>query len=147
MVRLRPEQERETSGGGKMKDEIVIIERDRRPLMELVVALRGTPYEITAVESAQPMSAASKLAGERPTAMIVALTGKENVAEMRGLIDSCPRTQLLFLVPEMPPSAAISRIVRSAGGALLSREEAPIVVVATLISLLAREAAGQPGIA
>jgi hypothetical protein len=126
--------------GLPMHDEIIIIENDRRGLMELVVAFRGTPYRVTAVESPAPLRAAREMAARDAAALIIKLDGKENVVEMRALIDACGDTRLLFLVPEMPPSAAIARIVRNSGGALLAASEAGIVVVATLIGLLSSQA-------
>jgi hypothetical protein len=126
-------------------DEVIIIESDPRDLIQLVVAFRGTPYRITAVESAHPLQAATRMASRAPAALVVPLHGMENVVDMRALIAACPRTRLLFLVPEMPPSAAFSRIVRAAGAALLFREEPAIVVVATLITMLTRESTGRHG--
>jgi len=120
-------------------NRIVIIEHDLRALMELAVAFRGTPYEITAVESAEPINAATRHAEERPAAMIVALGGNENVAGMRSLLAASTGTRMLFLVPRMPTSPALARIVREAGGVVLWAREAPIVVVATLITILTRE--------
>jgi hypothetical protein len=122
-------------------DEIIIIESDRRGLMELVVAFRGTPYRVTAVESAAPLRTAREMASRDAAALVIKLDGKENVVEMRALIEACGDTRLLFLVPQMPPSAAIARIVRASGGALLAASEAGIVVVATLIGLLSSHAA------
>jgi hypothetical protein len=117
-------------------DEVIIIESDRRDLMELVVAFRGTPYRVTAVESVAPLRAAREMAPRSAAALIIKLDGKENVVEVRGLIESCTGTRLLFLVPDMPPSAAIARMVRASGGALLAASEAGIVIVATLIGML-----------
>jgi hypothetical protein len=126
-------------------DELIIIDNDRQDLMRLVVAFRGTPYRVTAVESAQPLQAATRLARREPAALVVLLSGRENVVDMRTLVEACRRTRLLFLVAEMPPSAAMARIVRSAGGLILSASESPIVIVATLITMLTHETAGQRG--
>jgi hypothetical protein len=129
-----------------INDEVVIIDRDSRRLMELVVAFRGAPYSVAAVESARPLRAATEMASRDPAAIVVRLDGRENVVEVRELLDSCPRTRLLFLVPEMPPSAAIARVVRSFDGAILASSEPAIVVVATLVAMLRAEPAHQAGV-
>jgi hypothetical protein len=126
-------------------NEVVILSRDEAALMELAVAFRGTPYEITAVEPARAMPAATRLARRRPAAMVVSLDGKENLAEIRALLSASPLTRFLFLVPGMPPSAALSRVVNASGASILAAAEAPIVVVATLVALLARDGSSDHG--
>ena len=74
-------------------------------------------------------------------AMIVSLDGNENVAEIRGLTRSAPETKFLFLVPHMPPRAAMARIINQHGSAILAQAEPPVVIVGTLVALLAVHAA------
>jgi hypothetical protein len=128
-----------------INDEVLIIDTDIRRLMQLVVAFRGTPYSVSAVESIRSVGTAARMAARDPDALVVRLDGRENVVEIRTLLESCPGTRLLFLVPEMPPSAAVARVVRSCGGAILAASESAIVVVATVVSLLTRERAEQSG--
>jgi len=116
--------------------EVVIVGSSEPALMSLALAFQGTPYEITVAEQKRAIRAAKRIAMRQPAAMVVSLDGNENVAEFRELLAASPRTRFLFLQLEMPPRAALSRIVNTFGAAILSAREAPIVVVATLIGLL-----------
>lgn len=120
-----------------MRSEVVIVAPPERALMELAVAFRGTPYEVTAVEPVRLLRTARRLAERHPAAMVVSLEGNENVAELRALLAASPGTRFLFLAPQMPPRAALARAVQASGAAILSAREAPIVIVATTIALLA----------
>lgn len=116
--------------------EVAIVGSSEAALMNLALAFQGTPYEITAAEQRRAIGAAMRAAMRHPAAMVVSLDGRENVAEIRELLSASPRTRFLFLLPQMPPRAALCRIVNTFGSAILSAGEAPIVVVATLIALL-----------
>jgi hypothetical protein len=120
-----------------MSSEVVIVAPTERALMQLTVAFRGTPYDVTAVEPVRLLRTAKRLAERHPAAMVVSLDGTENVADIRALLAASPATRFLFLAPQMPPRAALSRVVHAFGGEILSADEAPIVVVATLVALLA----------
>lgn len=117
--------------------EVVIVDGDDRALYKLAIAFRGTPYEITAVEPVRTIRTAMRLAQRSPAAMVVSLKEAENIAEIRALLEASTRTRVLFLVPSMPPSAALSRIVHTYRAGILSCDEAPIVIVASLIALMA----------
>ena len=121
-----------------MTEEVIIVERSGQALMDLVLAFRGTPYEITAVESDRPLQAATRVAPRHPAAIVVALEGTENVVEVRGMLDAAEPSRVLFLVPAMPPRPAMARIVNDRSGAILARGESPLVVVSTLVSLVAQ---------
>ncbi len=121
--------------------EVVIISGDQQALMSLTVAFQGTPYEITSVEPVRTMRTATRLAARRPAAMIVSLDGTENVAEMRALLATSPETRFVFLVQQMPPRAALARVVNASGSVILGCRETPIVIVATLVALLTTDRA------
>jgi hypothetical protein len=67
------------------------------------------------------------------------------VAEIGALLKNASDTRFVFLVPRMPPRAALAKVVRSHGSSILSRDEPGIVIVATLISSLAQSAVGPRG--
>ena len=109
------------------------------------MGLRATPYTVTVAESARPLARALQLVAHWPKAMLVMLDGSENLVDVRALLSSSPETRFVFIVPQMPPRAALARVVREHGGVILSRSDAPIVVVATLVASLAETpAAGRP---
>jgi CheY-like chemotaxis protein len=120
-----------------MAGNIILVGDDYEILVELAIGLRSTPYSVTVAESARPLARALQLVAHWPKAMLVMLDGLENVVEVRALLSSSPETRFVFVVPEMPPHATLARVVREYGGVILSRRDAPIVVVATLVALLA----------
>ena len=128
-----------------MNGNVILVGDDYEMLMQLAVALRGTPDTVTVAESAQPLVRASELVAHWPKAMLVTLDGLENVLDLRALLSISPETRFVFIVPQMPPRAPLARVVREHGGVILSGRDAPIVVVATLVALLAgTPAAGRP---
>ena len=128
-----------------MAANVILVGEDYEVLMELAVGLRGTPYAVTVAESARPLARALQLVAHWPRAMLVMLDGSENVVDVRALLSSSPETRFVFVVHQMPPRAPLARVVREHGGVVLSRGDAPIVVVATLVAMLAETpAAGRP---
>jgi len=120
-----------------MAGNVILVGDDSAILMDLAVGLRGTPHTVTVAESSHPLARALQLAAHRPTAMLVALDGLENVVEVRVLLSSSPETRFVFIVPRMPPRAPLARVVREHGGAIMSGADAPVVIMATLVALLA----------
>jgi len=128
-----------------MAGNVILVGDDYGILMELAVGLRGTPHTVTVAQSARPLARALQLVAHWPKAMLVTLDGLENVVDVRTLLSSSPETRFVFVVPEMPPRHPLARVVRDYGGVVLSRGDAPIVVVATLVASLAETpAAGRP---
>jgi CheY-like chemotaxis protein len=128
-----------------MAGNVILVGDDYEILMELAVELRGTPYAVTVAESARPLARALQLVAHWPKAMLVMLDGLETVVDVRALLLSSAETRFVFVVQQMPPRATLARVVREHGGIILSRRDAPIVVVATLVALLAETpAAGRP---
>jgi hypothetical protein len=119
-----------------LTDEIVVVHTDQQALMDLTAALAGMRYKVVAIDTIRAIRSAERVAERQPMAMIVSLEGTENVAEIRALIRSAPDTKFLFLVPHMPPRAAMARIVNEHGSAILAQDEPPVVVVGTLVALL-----------
>ena len=120
-----------------MVREVILVGDDYETLMRLAVALHGTPDTLTVAESARPLERALELARLRPRAMLVTLDGTENVVDVRSLLSTSPETGFVLVVPEMPVRAPLARVVKEHEGLLVSRRDAPIVVVATLLALLA----------
>jgi CheY-like chemotaxis protein len=128
-----------------MAGNVILVGDDYEILMELAIGLRSTPYSVTVAESARPLARALQLVAHWPKAMLVMLEGMENAVDVRALLSSSPETRFVLVVPQMPPRAPLARVVREYGGVILSRRDAPIVVVATLVALLARTpAVGRP---
>lgn len=127
-------------GDGTMREEIAIVHSDPRALMTLAIALRGLRIRVTAVDPIRPITAAHRTAKRQPAAMIVSLDGDESIVEIREMLLSAPRTRFILLARPVPAPPTLARIVNGHGSTIVSQEESPIVVVATLIALLTEEA-------
>jgi hypothetical protein len=122
--------------------QIVLVDSDPEALMAVTVALSSLRFKVMAVQPHDPLKAALRLAKRQPTAIVVALDGVYNLVEIRGILASGGPTQFVFLVPDLPPRAALARVVNEYGATILSNEEAPLVLAATLIAMLARDSHG-----
>jgi hypothetical protein len=117
--------------------DVVLVGADVDRLMALSLALGARAYEVTILRSDEPLLDALSYPGA-PAAMLVSLTGHENVAEIRALLSARPATRFLLLTPRRPPSAAVARIVRTHGDVILPVDEPDLIVVATLIAVNAK---------
>jgi hypothetical protein len=116
---------------------VAIVDRDYDALMRLTVLFGRMGYGVSASESHDTMATALELARGAPEAMIVALNGTENVAELGELLSANATTRYLFLLPAMPPTAAMARLLRRHGATALAHSESTLVVVSTLVALMA----------
>jgi hypothetical protein len=131
-------------GRREPRREVVIVHHDERTLMTLAVAFSDGPYEVTVAEPVDTIGRARRLAARHPAAMIVALRGDELITDVRALLTASDRTAFVFLVPGMPPHAALARVVNSHGSAILGGDEPTIVIVATVVGLLAQRSPAHP---
>lgn len=117
-----------------MNPSMMLVSKDYNRLIALSVALHGKRFDVSLIHAREPLAEAAA-APIGTTTMMIALEGAENVVEIRQLFERMPQTRCLFLLPGMPPSAAIARIVRDHGGAILSGDEPDVVIIATLIAM------------
>jgi hypothetical protein len=123
-----------------MRDEVVFIGSAFDRMLALSVALQGKNCDVTVIRARKTALGEAMACGLHPTAMLVTLDGTETVTEVRELMSALPETRILCVTPARPPSAALARIVRAHGGAILSADDADVVVVATLIAMSAKPA-------
>ena len=71
----------------------------------------------------------------RPEAVILELSGTETVNEFSELLLRHLSACFVFLVEQMPPSAAVAKAVGHRG-VFLDKEESPLAISATLVSIL-----------
>lgn len=117
---------------------IAIVHDDEHAQIALAEAFSDGPYEVTVADPADTLERARHLVGRHPSAMVVALRGGELIPDVRSLLALSEKTAFVFLVPRIPPHPALARVVREHGSAVLARDEPAVVVVATVVSLLAR---------
>jgi hypothetical protein len=122
-----------------MAQRLVLVGPDLRRLVSISLTLSSVSPNITIREAGQPLAQLASLDSGAPAA-IVDLPGRVNLVDLRAGLTAHQATRFLFLVPSMPPSPALARIVRSGGGEIMSRNAPDIVIAATLIALLAGKA-------
>lgn len=121
-----------------MSKTVYLVDEDRARAMALAMRLAATRYHVTVGDAAfGGLRCVRRCAAKRPAAIVYAMSGLENVVEMRNLMERSPTTRFVLLAPDFPPSAALARIVNAAGSVLLWAEEAPVVVASTLVAMLA----------
>lgn len=105
------------------------------------VSAKLDAHEFSTTLLASPRPLARVLSDESDTAaLIVYLAGNETLMDFHDLFDARPGTAVVFLLDSFPPPAAIRRLVDRNAAVLLRSGECPLVVVATLVSLLAQQA-------
>ncbi len=119
---------------------IVLVGPALSPLMRLTLPFSEMRYGVTTIEAERPLRTARRWLRTMPAAMIVVIEGDENVADVRALLEASADARCLFLIPELPPRAALARIVATHGGAIVGSEESAAVIAGTLVALLADRA-------
>ena len=74
-----------------------------------------------------------------PSCAIVTLSDSDSAIDVRALLDRSPGVRFVFVALAPPLRHAVARIIREAGHAVVSVDEPPLVVVATVAALMARE--------
>ena len=121
-----------------MSNTVFLVDDDHARAMTLAMRLAATRYPVTVADTVLgPLRSARRCAAQQPAAIVYAMTGLENVVEVRNLLEASAATRFVLLAPEFPPSAALARIVNARGGVLLWAEESPLVVASTLVAMLA----------
>jgi hypothetical protein len=109
-------------------------------LMRLTLPFSEMRYGVTTIEAERPLRAAQRWLRTAPAAMIIVLDGDENIADVRTVLDASNDARCLFLIPDLPPRAALARVVSAHGGAIVGSEESAAVIAGTLVALLADRA-------
>jgi hypothetical protein len=125
------------AGGG-----VLLLGNDLAYLTELSNELRSVSR--TVIISAAPRPVRRALTGDLgdPAVAIVCLDSSENIGDVRQLMGEHPATTFLFLSRTSPPRSSVAHAVHGAGGEIMSLQEEPIVIAATVIALLAQNSGG-----
>jgi hypothetical protein len=114
---------------------VLLVGEDVSRLTEISRQFDPTTYATTISETGQSLRYLLQPHSTEPGAIILALNGRENVADLSDLFERYPETVFLFLAPDFPPRAAIARVVARNAAAILRLSESPAVIAATLIAL------------
>jgi hypothetical protein len=68
---------------------------------------------------------------------IVELDARTSAMEMHELLDRSPHVRFVFVVGQLPLRHTVAHVIRERGHAVVSRRDAPFVIVATAAALMA----------
>lgn len=115
--------------------EIVILSEDAEDLIEALRVLKDCQAAATAVQTRDVVQRARTSSGEA-TGVVLFLTERDNVAELRMLLRQSNATVLL-VAPTSPPRASLARVANEYGTGLCSRLDSATVREALLVVLAA----------
>jgi hypothetical protein len=98
----------------------------------------GSGFAITAVHTSDPIGDAAY--GDGCACAVIELNQRASVVELRELFRRCPHVPFVF-VAELPLRHAVAHLIREHGHAVLAGNESPLVIMATVAALLARDRA------
>lgn len=116
---------------------VTIVGPDLSRVLALGVSMRQL-FVPTMVESSQPMRESLGAVRSGADCVIVPLTGRESVVEVRELLSAAGDTAILFLAERLPLRSALARVIDGAGHTILAAAEGSSTIEATLIALLAK---------
>jgi hypothetical protein len=118
-----------------MKRQIALFGPALAPLLELSLLLDKHEYSVFVVEAKRPIE--RLLEGATSTdALIVYLSGDENVVDLQRALDASTGDVVIFLAPHFPMRAALARIMNKYGATVMRGDERPLFIIATLIALM-----------
>jgi hypothetical protein len=120
-----------------MARELCLLGPQLEYLVELSLAANSVSKNVTLRVSDRPLADLLKPDFGRPFAVIVCLGARENVADIREVMNRYPETTFLFLTQDSPPRSAVAHAVHEGGGEVIAKPEAAVVIAATLINQLA----------
>lgn len=112
------------------------------PILNAVLSAGN--FAITVCE-AMHLDAVHRLISDDTDAAIVFLTDRHSAVDIRELVQQRPDVRLLLVIPTKPPRAAIARVANEIGAAIVSYDEGPLIIVATLFSMLAQRSTSPGG--
>ena len=117
------------------KTHVLLVGRQLARLVEISARLNPREYAHVIAQSHMPLEYLLGSFRTQPEVAIVELTGREGVVEFEDVVRQNVSTSFIFLVPEMPPSAAIAKATGSRG-IFLDRDESALSISAAIVALL-----------
>ena len=117
-----------------VRPHVALAGPDLTAMLELSAQL-GVSMSPTVIEAPQPVQSLLRQP-VHAAAVVLQLTGSENVVDLRALLQSHQGIRFMFLAPSFPPHAAVARIIAEYGGTVLPAQGASIIAAATLVALL-----------
>ena len=124
------------------KLHVVVAGESYRAVFPLVTKLVATnAFNVSVYGSRHADQIADYIAPDTD-AVVLFLTDSDNVFELRELLSKFATQAFVLVDANNPPRAALARLADSFGAALARADEGPVIVTATLTSLLAQRVGG-----
>jgi hypothetical protein len=120
-----------------MATEAVIIGERMEDLIAAAASLRPNAARLTALQTRDVARRAQTATA--PRALVLFLTDRDNLAELRAVLQSATG-RVLLVAPRSPPSAALARVATQFGAGLCGRDDPLAVREAMLVALAAGRA-------
>lgn len=119
-----------------MRREILIVGERVEDVMGAAADTKIGLGHVIAVQAPDVVERALALARSPSRAMVLLLSERDNLADLRALLMGHEAPALL-VAPRSPPSAALARLAAEFGAALCGRDDPPAVRQALLVALAA----------
>ncbi len=119
-----------------MRSEVVIIGERIEDLLAASTSVREVADTLTMLQTRDVAQRAQAIAPGASRRLVLFLTERDNLAELRKLLESTS-ARVLLVAPRSPPSAPLARLAAEFGANLCGRDDSPAVREAMLVLLVA----------
>jgi hypothetical protein len=119
----------------RARTHVVLAGPDLARLVEISAKLDPMDYAPVIAHTRTPLAYFAGTFNDRPEGCIAELRATDNVAEVKEALDGNPQASFVFLIEEMPPSAALAHVA-GRQAVFLARAEPAVTISATLVALL-----------
>jgi hypothetical protein len=120
----------------RTETSLTVVGTDLRRLLTIMQAA-GAAFAVTVVHTPHPTLGLQVRREQTPSCAVVELEPVASAVDVRALLDRSPGVRFVFLAERLPLRHAVARIIREAGHTVLERDDAPVVIAATVVALLA----------
>jgi len=102
-----------------------------------IMQMAGAAFAVTVVHTARSTLDLRVRTDKTPCCAVVELEPAASPLDVRALLEHSPGVRFVFLAEKLPVRHGVARIIREGGHTVLQRDDAPVVIAATAIALLA----------
>lgn len=121
------------------KHHVAVVGRDLSRVTRLGITMERF-FDPSIVHSSRPFDDAIRSCSDVPACVIVPITPRDSIVDLRALVRVAAPARLLFLAETLPLAPGAARCIRNAGHAVLDEHASGVVIEATVIALLAGSA-------
>jgi hypothetical protein len=124
-----------------MSGTLVIAGKELSDLAALAVEMGRSLGSPVLVETSTPVDDLTKTPRREASALVVFLTGRENVGDLLSMFRANRGVPALLLSPSYPPDGAVARIVAQNLSTVLPAGTPALLIAATVVALLSSHTA------